>query len=45
MEKETHISTTVDVKEKLRFIAKKEGRTMRIVLARIIGKEYEKTKK
>ncbi len=39
---ETHISTTQDVKEKLRSMAKKEARTMRVVLRRIISEAYDK---
>ena len=39
---ETHISVTVDTKDKLKLIAKKEKRTMRTVIARLIDEAYKK---
>ncbi len=40
---ETHISTTPEIKEKLKAIAGRESRSMRTVLSRIITDAFEKT--
>ena len=44
-ERETHISTTVEVKEMLKEIAKAEDRTLKASLKRIVEKRYEELKK
>jgi predicted transcriptional regulator len=41
-ENDTHISTTVEIKQMLQEMADKEERAMRTVLARLVRKEYEK---
>jgi len=40
--KETHISTTPDVREKLKAIAEFEQRAMRTILKRVVEAEYKK---
>ena len=40
---ETHVSTTVEVKEMLKSIAKAESRSMRTVLNRLVKKAYKDT--
>jgi hypothetical protein len=40
--KETHISVTEEVKAMLKEIAKRETRTMRAVIYRLVKEEYEK---
>lgn len=42
---ETHISVRIETKEKLKEIAKRESRTIRTVVTRLIDKEYNKETK
>jgi len=44
-ERETHISTDVEVKEMLREIAKAEDRTLKATIKRIVEKRYRELKK
>ena len=43
--KETHISTTPEIKQMLKEIADKESRSMRTVFARLVKEEYKKVMK
>lgn len=41
---ETHISVTIETKEQLKTIAKKEDRTLRSVISRLVKDAYEAMK-
>jgi hypothetical protein len=43
--KETHVSILKPTHEKLKYIANYEKRTMRVVITKLIDKEYNKVKK